>query len=48
MRAGRRSMGRSFYGYKNHVNADGMQKLIRRYDVSDASSPRQPEARMGF
>ncbi len=29
--------GRSFYGYKNHVNADAMHKLIRRYDVSDAA-----------
>ena len=37
MRAGPRSMGRSFYGYKNHVNADAMHKLIRRYDVSDAA-----------
>ena len=27
--------GRSFYGYKNHVNVDAMHKLIRRYDVSD-------------
>ena len=29
--------GRSFYGYKNHVNADAAHKLIRRYDVSDAA-----------
>ena len=29
--------GRSFYGYKNHVNADATHKLIRRYDVSDAA-----------
>jgi len=29
--------GRSFYGYKNHVNADAKYKLIRRYDVSDAA-----------
>jgi hypothetical protein len=29
--------GRSFYGYKNHVNADTTHKLIRRYDVSDAA-----------
>ena len=29
--------GKSFYGYKNHVNADAKHKLIRRYDVSDAS-----------
>jgi transposase, IS5 family len=29
--------GKSFYGYKNHVNADARYKLIRRYGVSDAS-----------
>ena len=29
--------GKSFFGYKNHVNADARHKLIRRYDVSDAS-----------
>src|SRR3982075_989581 len=29
--------GKSFYGYKNHVNADARHKLIRCYDVSDAS-----------
>jgi IS5 family transposase len=29
--------GRSFFGYKNHVNADAKHKLIRQYDVSDAS-----------
>ena len=29
--------GKSFYGYKNHVNADARHKLIRRYDVSDAA-----------
>src|ERR1700684_4030964 len=29
--------GKSFYGYKNHVNADAKHKLIRRYDVTDAS-----------
>jgi IS5 family transposase len=29
--------GRSFYGYKNHVNADATHKLIRRYEVSDAA-----------
>jgi transposase, IS5 family len=29
--------GKSFYGYKNHVNADARHKLIRRYDVTDAS-----------
>jgi transposase, IS5 family len=29
--------GKSFYGYKNHVNVDARHKLIRRYGVSDAS-----------
>src|SRR5260370_2701743 len=29
--------GNSFYGYKNHVNADAMHNLIRQYDVTDAS-----------
>ena len=29
--------GKSFFGYKNHVNADAKHKLIRRYDVTDAS-----------
>ena len=29
--------GKSFYGYKNHVNADARHKLIRQYDVTDAS-----------
>lgn len=29
--------GRSFFGYKNHVNADARHKLIRDYEVSDAS-----------
>ena len=29
--------GLSFYGYKNHVNADAKHKLIRRYEVSDAA-----------
>jgi len=29
--------GKSFYGYKNHVNADAKHKLIRRYAVSDAA-----------
>jgi hypothetical protein len=24
---------KSFFGYKNHVNADAMHKLIRQYDV---------------
>ena len=29
--------GKSFYGYKNHVNADAKHKLIWHYDVTDAS-----------
>ena len=29
--------GNSFYGYKNHVNADAKHKLIRHYQVTDAS-----------
>jgi len=29
--------GASFYGYKNHVNADRKYKFIRRYTVTDAS-----------
>ena len=29
--------GKSFYGYKNHVNADAKHKLIRRYAVTGAS-----------
>jgi len=29
--------GKSFFGYKNHVNADARHKLIRGYDVTDAS-----------
>ena len=28
---------RSFFGYKNHVNADAKHKLIRRYAVTDAA-----------
>ncbi len=28
---------KSYFGYKNHVNADAKNMLIRRYDVSDAS-----------
>jgi IS5 family transposase len=28
--------GKSFYGYKNHGNADAKHKLIRQYDVTDA------------
>ena len=29
--------GKSFYGYKNHVNADAKRKLIRQYEVTYAS-----------
>jgi IS5 family transposase len=29
--------GTSFFGYKNHVNADRKHKLIRQYTVTDAS-----------
>jgi IS5 family transposase len=29
--------GKSFFGYKNHVNVDAKHKLIRHYDVTDAS-----------
>src|ERR1700674_4219293 len=29
--------GKGFYGYKRHVNADAKHKLIRQYDVTDAS-----------
>jgi len=29
--------GRSYFGYKNHINADAKHKLIRAYDVTDAS-----------
>jgi transposase, IS5 family len=29
--------GKSFYGYKNHVNVDAKRKLIRHYEVTDAS-----------
>jgi IS5 family transposase len=29
--------GKSFFGYKNHVNADVRHKLIRRYQVTDAA-----------
>jgi transposase, IS5 family len=29
--------GKSFYGYKNHVNVDAKHKLIRQYDVTNAS-----------
>jgi IS5 family transposase len=29
--------GKSFFGYKNHVNADKAHKLIRDYEVTDAA-----------
>ena len=29
--------GKSHFGYKNHINADARYKLIRAYDVTDAS-----------
>ena len=29
--------GKSFFGYKNHVNADARHKLIHDYDATDAS-----------
>ena len=29
--------GKSYYGYKNHINIDKEHKLIRRYGVTDAS-----------
>ena len=29
--------GKSYYGYKNHINIDKEHKLIRRYAVTDAS-----------
>lgn len=29
--------GKSFFGYKNHVNVDAKHKLIRRYEVTDAA-----------
>jgi IS5 family transposase len=29
--------GKSFFGYKNHINADARHKLIRRYGVTNAS-----------
>src|SRR5450755_1929392 len=32
-----KKQGKSFYGYKNHVNADAKHKLIRHYEVTDAS-----------
>jgi IS5 family transposase len=36
MRAGPKHC-KSFFGYKNHVNADARHKLIRQYGVTDAS-----------
>ena len=30
--------GKSFFGYKNHVNVDRRHKLIRRYAVTDAAA----------
>ena len=47
-RAGRRSMARSFFGYKNHVNADARHKLIRDYDGRATPVTRQPEVRWAF
>jgi IS5 family transposase len=32
-----RKHDKSFFGYKNHVDADAKHKLIRGYEVSDAS-----------
>lgn len=29
--------GRSYFGYKNHVNVDRRHKLVRRYQVTDAA-----------
>jgi IS5 family transposase len=29
--------GKSFFGYKNHINADAKHKLIRQHAVTDAS-----------
>jgi IS5 family transposase len=29
--------GQTYYGYKNHINADEKHKLIRDYDVTDAA-----------
>jgi hypothetical protein len=36
--------GRSFFGYKNHVNADAKHKLIRHYAGGQCGRARQPEA----
>lgn len=32
-----RKAGKSYFGYKNHINVDVKHKLIRRYAVSDAA-----------
>jgi IS5 family transposase len=32
-----RKNGKSYYGYKNHVNIDRQNKLVRCYEVSDAA-----------
>mgnify|MGYP001823802760 FL=1 len=32
-----RKAGRTYYGYKNHINVDVKHKVIRRYAVSDAA-----------
>ena len=37
--------GHSFFGYKNHVNADARHKLIRDYAVTDASMHDSQSAR---
>ena len=29
--------GKSYYGYKNHINADRRHKLVRRYHVTTAA-----------
>ena len=29
--------GKSYYGYKNHINADRRRKLVRRYQVTTAA-----------
>ena len=40
--------GRSFFGYKNHVNVDRTHKLIRRYAVTDAAVHDSQQARWAF
>jgi IS5 family transposase len=40
--------GKSFYGYKNHVNADASHKLIRQYDVTDASVHDETAAKLSL